>query len=54
MAPVENRFTISETGSTSSIGTGGRIPPRNWKRPRSVARLPACSSTSDVYCLKTS
>ena len=38
MAPVANRFTISLTGSTSSIGTGGRDPALNVNRPRSVAR----------------
>src|SRR3954463_12103490 len=27
IAPVENRFTIASTGSTSSIGTGGGGPP---------------------------
>ena len=37
MAPVENRLTISLTGSTSSIGTGGRSPSLSWNRPRSVA-----------------
>ena len=54
MAPVANRRTISDTDSTSAIGTGGRRSVRNRKRPRRVARFSACPSTSAVYCLKTS
>jgi hypothetical protein len=52
--PVENRFTISLTGSTSSIGTGGRTPSLNRNSPRSVARRSDWSSTSRVYSLKIS
>ena len=54
MAPVPNRLTISSTGSTSSIGTGGRAPSLNGNSPRSVISRCACSSTACVYCLKTS
>ncbi len=36
MAPVENRATMSATGSTCSSGTGGRTPSRKVKSPRSV------------------
>ena len=45
--PVENRFTIDSTGSTSSIGTGGRAPslkpeqPAQRHQPRPTARRPA-------------
>src|SRR6516225_169984 len=53
MAPVENRLTIEETGSTSSIGTGGRVG-RKRKRPRSVASRRDWSSTARVYSLKIS
>src|SRR5674536_408318 len=52
MAPVENRLTISDAGSTSSIGTGGRWPVRNWNNPRSVPSRRDCSSTARVYSLK--
>ena len=48
IAPVENRLTISETGSTSSIGTGGRTPSLNRNSPRSVISRSACSSTARV------
>ena len=51
---MENRFTISETGSTSSSGIGVRTPLRNVKRPRRVASCFACSLIRSVYCLKTS
>ena len=54
IAPVLNRLTISETGSTSSIGTGGRTPSLNPNRPRSVMSRSDWSSTRDVYCLKMS
>jgi hypothetical protein len=57
MAPVEKRFTISETGSTSSIGIGERpvfSAPLNRNRPRSVISRSDCSSTAFVYCLKMS
>ena len=37
---MAKRLTISLTGSTSSIGTGGRTPSRSWNSPRSV---PACA-----------
>ena len=51
IAPVEKRFTIVSTGSTSSIGTGGREPLKRI-RPRSVASREPWSSTSRVYSLK--
>ena len=54
MAPVEKRLTIADTGSTSSSGTGLRVPVRSWKRPRSVFSSAACSSTSLVYSRKMS
>ena len=57
MAPVENRFTISETGSTSSIGIEVRptlSASRKRSRPRSVISRSDCSSTAFVYCLKMS
>ena len=54
IAPVLNRLTISETGSTSSIGTGGRTPSLNPNRPRSVMSRSDWSSTRVVYCLKMS
>ena len=54
MAPVENRATILETGSTSSMGIGARSPVRNRNSPRSVARRSDWASTRSVYCLKTS
>ena len=54
MAPVENRLTISLTGSTSSIGTGGRSPSLSSNSPRRVASLRAWSSTRVVYSLKMS
>ena len=57
MAPVENRLTIDETGSTSSRGTGRRPTSsaslmRN--SPRSVISRFDRSSTRAEYCLKTS
>jgi hypothetical protein len=54
MAPVAKRFTMSETGSTASISSGGSTPSRSCNRPRSVARWRDWSSTSFVYCLKMS
>ena len=51
---MPNRLTISSTGSTSSIGTGGRRPFLKVKSPRSVASRCACWSTAWVYCLKMS
>ena len=54
MAPVENRLTISLTGSTSSIGTGPRSPFLSSKRPRRVASCRDWSSTRLVYSLKMS
>ncbi len=54
MAPVENRLTISETGSTSSMEIGVRPWPSNLNRPRSVIRRSDCSFTREVYCLKMS
>ena len=54
MAPVENRFTIEVTGSTSSIGTGSRAPTFSSKSPRSVASRFDWSSTSREYSLKMS
>ena len=57
MAPVENRLTISETGSTSSMSIGRRpVAPASLKRnsPRSVISRSDCSSTREVYCLKIS
>ena len=57
IAPVENRLTISETGSTSSIGIGSRPvtwAPLNRNSPRSVISRWDCSSTRLVYCLKMS
>ena len=54
IAPVENRVTISSTDSTSSRGTGGRTPSLKRNSPRSVIRRSDCSSTREVYCLKTS
>ena len=52
IAPVENRLTISLTGSTSSIGTGGRTPSLNFSSPRSEAIRSLWSSISPVYSLK--
>ena len=54
IAPVEKRLTIASTGSTSSIGIGGRTPSLNVNKPRSVASWFACTSTIAVYCLKIS
>ena len=57
MAPVEKRFTISETGSTSSMSMGARPEPSaslNRNSPRSVSSRSDCSLTRDVYCLNTS
>ncbi len=52
MAPVENRFTISDAGSTSSIDTGVRSSRRIRNSPRSVQSASDCSSTRRVYSLK--
>ncbi len=52
IAPVEKRLTISETGSTSSIGIG--LPPRSLNRPRRVISRSAWESTRFVYSLKIS
>ena len=55
MAPVENRLTISLTGSTSSIGTGGRSgAPAKLEEPRSVERRSGLVVDQPVYSLKTS
>ena len=54
IAPVENRFTISEIGSTSSIEIAGRSPSLNLKSPRKVIKRLLCSSTLVVYLLKMS
>ena len=54
MAPVEKRLTISETGSTSSIGDRLRGPDLKPNRPRSVIRRSDCSFTRSVYFLKMS
>ena len=51
---MENRLTISLTGSTSSIGTGVRSPCAKPNSPRSVISRSDCSSTRAVYCLKMS
>ena len=48
MAPVENRLTMLETGSTSSSGTAGRAPALNFSRPRRVIRFSDWSSTPRV------
>lgn len=53
MAPVENRLTISLTGSTSSTEIASR-PLLKPKRPRSVIRRSDCSFTRPVYFLKMS
>jgi len=42
IAPVENRFTISTAGSTSSIGTGAPTGLSSIS-PRIVSRRSACS-----------
>ena len=47
MAPVENRLTISLTGSTSSMFTGSRVDAKLMS-PRRVASSLAWSSTRDV------
>ena len=47
MAPVEKRLTMLDTGSTSSIGTGGRSETMS-NRPRRVARRLVWSSTLRV------
>src|SRR3954463_4143209 len=47
MAPVENRLTMDDTGSTSSIETDGRSDERR-NSPRSVISWADCSSTSEV------
>ena len=57
MAPVLKRLTISETGSTSSIGTGVRpvsAASLKPKSPRSVISRELCSSTARVYSLNVS
>ena len=54
MAPVEKRLTISETGSTSSIGDRLRGPDLKPNRPRSVISRSDCSFTRSVYFLKMS
>ena len=57
MAPVENRLTISETGSTSLDRDRLRPAPSaslNRNSPRSVISRSDCSSTRAVYCLKMS
>ena len=54
---MEKRLTISETGSTSSIGIGVRpmaSASRKRNSPRSVISRSDCSLTAEVYCLKTS
>jgi hypothetical protein len=51
MAPVAKRLTISDAGSTSSIGTGGRTPSLNVNSPRRVASRLDWSSTRRVYSL---
>ena len=51
---MANRLTIASTGSTSSIGTGGRRPCLKVNSPRSVISRCACSSTAWVYSLKMS
>ena len=51
IAPVLKRFTIEETGSTSSIGTGFPAG-TNCMRPRSVCGR--ASSTRAVYSLNFS
>ena len=43
MAPVEKRLTISETGSTSSIGIDGAARDLKPNRPRSVISRSDCS-----------
>ena len=48
-APVANRFTISEAGSTSAMGTGLRSCLK-FSRPRSVANFLVWSS---VWRLKS-
>ena len=48
MAPVENRRTMSATGSTSSSGTAGRASRRSRNSPRSVADSRDRSSTWPV------
>ncbi len=45
---------MSLMGSTSSSGTGGRVPVRSWNMPRSVIRSFDCASTMDVYSRKMS
>ncbi len=57
MAPVLKRFTMADTGSTSSRGTGCRpisSAGRSRKRPRNVPSRADWSSTAWVYCLKMS
>ena len=48
MAPVANRFTISDTGSTSSRGTAVLGSRSNLSRPRSCV-LRTCSSVKARY-----
>ncbi|TPW12286.1 MAG: hypothetical protein FD127_2722 [Acidimicrobiaceae bacterium] len=54
IAPVENRLTISLTGSTSWMSTGLRSASRKSNKPRNVASRFDWSSTSPVYSLKMS
>ena len=48
MAPVENRRTIADAGSTSSIGIDGRASRRSRNSPRSVAASAESASTCSV------
>jgi hypothetical protein len=55
MAPVAKRLTISEAGSTSSMGTGARPTSeagRSCNNPRKVANRWDWSSTARLYSLK--
>ena len=49
MAPVENRFTISLAGWTSSSGIPPPASSRNFSSPRSVYRRTASSLTAFAY-----
>ena len=53
MAPVEKRLTISDAGSTSSMGTRGCMG-RNSNRPRSVPSSRVWSSICFAYSRKRS
>ena len=53
IAPVAKRFTISATGSTSSIGTGGRSGVKS-NNPRSVPPSRLSRSTLSVYSSNSS